>query len=123
MSTLPIRSLCPAALDPAMENDDFANVEWEHDHPSKNTNSNITSPKDEIEPSASAGKLNGKSRAEVGPLGHNADPLDLAGIGEGSLECTVTAPIKENDGSKDAYVSYLVTTNVGCGHLLTGRLR
>jgi len=37
--------------------------------------------------------------------------LDLAGVGDGVLECTVTNPIKENDGSKDAYVSYLVTTN------------
>ncbi|KAH6711367.1 putative sorting nexin-4 [Leptodontidium sp. 2 PMI_412] len=37
--------------------------------------------------------------------------MDLAGVGEGVLECTVTQPIKENDGTKDAYVSYLVTTN------------
>ncbi|EHL02134.1 putative Sorting nexin-4 [Glarea lozoyensis 74030] len=36
--------------------------------------------------------------------------MDLAGVGEGTLECTVTQPLKENDGSKDAYVSYLVTT-------------
>jgi sorting nexin-4 len=40
------------------------------------------------------------------------DPLDLAGVGEGVLECTVTAPIKENDGTKDVFVSYLVTTHV-----------
>ncbi|KFY06428.1 hypothetical protein V491_08636, partial [Pseudogymnoascus sp. VKM F-3775] len=39
------------------------------------------------------------------------DPLDNAGIGNGHLECTVTAPLKEGDGSKDSYVSYLVTTN------------
>ena len=29
------------------------------------------------------------------------------------LECTVSHPVKENDGTKDAYVSYLITTNVG----------
>lgn len=28
------------------------------------------------------------------------------------LECTVSEPHKENDGTKDAYVSYLITTNV-----------
>jgi hypothetical protein len=39
--------------------------------------------------------------------------LDLAGVGEAKLECTVTNPLKENDGSKDAYMSYLVTTTVG----------
>jgi sorting nexin-4 len=30
------------------------------------------------------------------------------------LECTVSEPHKENDGTKDAYVSYLITTNVTC---------
>jgi len=45
------------------------------------------------------------------PKGIN-NPLDLAGVGEGVLECTVTAPIKENDGTKDVFVSYLVTTHV-----------
>lgn len=45
-----------------------------------------------------------------------ADPIDVAGLEGGSLECTVGQPIKENDGTKDAYVSYLVTTKV-CSHL------
>jgi hypothetical protein len=45
--------------------------------------------------------------------GENADGVDLAGIGvDGTLECTVDTPLKENDGTKDAYVSYLVTTHV-----------
>lgn len=45
--------------------------------------------------------------------GEHADALDLAGIGiEGHLDCTVDAPQKENDGTKDAYVSYKITTNV-----------
>lgn len=55
-------------------------------------------------------------RQGVGPGAAHAeginDPLDLAGIGEGVLECSVTAPIKENDGTKDVFVSYLVTTHV-----------
>jgi sorting nexin-4 len=45
---------------------------------------------------------------QAGPL---ADALDLAGIGDGVLECRVDSPIKENDGTKDAYISYLVTTH------------
>jgi sorting nexin-4 len=45
--------------------------------------------------------------------GENADGVDLAGVGvDGILECTVDTPLKENDGTKDAYVSYLVTTHV-----------
>ncbi|KAA8575316.1 hypothetical protein EYC84_004490 [Monilinia fructicola] len=43
--------------------------------------------------------------------GSNADAIDLAGVGEGVLECLVGSPIKENDGTKDAFVSYLVTTH------------
>lgn len=31
------------------------------------------------------------------------------------LECTVSEPHKENDGTKDAYVSYMITTNVCAG--------
>jgi sorting nexin-4 len=31
-------------------------------------------------------------------------------LGKERLDCTVGSPIKENDGTKDAFVSYLVTT-------------
>ena len=44
--------------------------------------------------------------------GVQAEAIDLAGIGDGVLECTVGSPLKENDGTKDAFVSYLVTTHV-----------
>ena len=45
--------------------------------------------------------------------GHDADQQDLAGPGVyGTLECTVDTPHKENEGTQNAYVSYLVTTNV-----------
>lgn len=45
--------------------------------------------------------------------GPNADAQDLAGPGEhGMLECTVTKPQKEGEGTQNVYVSYLVTTDV-----------
>jgi hypothetical protein len=45
--------------------------------------------------------------------GPNADAQDLAGPGEhGTLECTVTKPQKEGEGTQNVYVSYLVTTDV-----------
>ena len=33
-------------------------------------------------------------------------------LGGDRLECTVGTPLKENNGSKDAFVSYLITTHV-----------
>ncbi|KAJ2966629.1 hypothetical protein NQ176_g10057 [Zarea fungicola] len=43
--------------------------------------------------------------------GKVALPDDALGDGH-ILDCTVGTPIKENDGSKDAFVSYLITTHV-----------
>lgn len=94
-----------------MENDDFANISWQNDPASHGGGGVVSSPGGEGEDDGS-GTANGKRHGSVGALGHHADAMDLAGVGEGVLECTVTQPIKENDGTKDAYVSYLVTTNV-----------
>lgn len=59
----------------------------------------------------SNGKRN--SSQPIPQAGEGAEPIDLAGIGEhGRLDCTVSSPLKEHDGTKDAYVSYLVTTHV-----------
>lgn len=41
----------------------------------------------------------------------NLEQLD-PGMGGEILECTVSEPHTENAGTKDAYVSYLITTNV-----------
>ncbi|SMR52730.1 unnamed protein product [Zymoseptoria tritici ST99CH_3D1] len=44
--------------------------------------------------------------------GHDATEQDLAGPGHhGRLECTVSQPQKEGEGTQNAYVSYLVTAN------------
>ena len=45
--------------------------------------------------------------------GHDATAQDLAGPGaHGFLECTVSSPQKEGEGTQNAYMSYLVTTEV-----------
>lgn len=45
--------------------------------------------------------------------GKNADAQDLAGPGAyGHLDCTVGKPQKENEGTQNQYISYLVTTDV-----------
>lgn len=87
-----------------MDHDDFANIEWQNSHGSPQ----ITSPRSEDGTEASdVERHSGGEQA-----GRMADEMDLAGVGEGILECTVGSPIKENDGTKDAFVSYLVTTHV-----------
>lgn len=46
---------------------------------------------------------------------------DPQGLSVEKLDCTVGQPIKENDGTKDAFVSYLITTYV-CLPLPTTRV-
>ncbi|CAG7973393.1 unnamed protein product [Penicillium nalgiovense] len=96
------------------QHDDFDSVSWKHD-PDSDVSRPTTASTDAAEPSESHRDSNGKRRMssaqeepQAGPL---ADAVDLAGIGDGVLECRVDSPLKENDGTKDAYISYLVTTH------------
>ncbi|KAJ5544677.1 hypothetical protein N7535_006935 [Penicillium sp. DV-2018c] len=95
------------------QHDDFDSVSWKHD-PDSDLSRPTTAGTDEAEPEIEH-DTNGKRRMssaqeepQAGPL---ADAVDLAGIGDGVLECRVDSPLKENDGTKDAYISYLVTTH------------
>ncbi|KAJ5961645.1 hypothetical protein N7501_006586 [Penicillium viridicatum] len=96
------------------QHDDFDSVSWKHD-PDSDLSRPTTASTDAAEPSETHHDSNGKRRMssaqeepQAGPL---ADAVDLAGIGDGVLECQVDSPLKENDGTKDAYISYLVTTH------------
>ncbi|KAJ5172988.1 hypothetical protein N7492_005581 [Penicillium capsulatum] len=96
------------------QHDDFDNVSWRHE-PDSDLSRPTTSGTDAEEPHRFDHDANGKRRMssaheepQAGPL---ADAVDLAGIGDGVLECRVDSPLKENDGTKDAYISYLVTTS------------
>lgn len=101
---------------PAMDqHDDFDNVSWRHD-PDSDVSRPTTSGTDVEEAHRIDHDANGKRRMssahEEPQAGSLADAVDLAGIGDGVLECQVDSPLKENDGTKDAYISYLVRTNV-----------
>ncbi|KAI4103469.1 MAG: hypothetical protein L6R37_003824 [Teloschistes peruensis] len=94
-----------------MDND-FDDVSWRNDDGdlSRPDTAGSTDQRD----STSNPKTNGKAKGPefVPQAGEAADATDLAGIGEqGRLDCTVSSPLKEHDGTKDAYVSYLVTTD------------
>ena len=93
-----------------MEND-FDSVSWEPESDSRPTTAKPRSSED-IYGSSSSGKRKASSSGSVPQAGNMADNVDLAGIGEGRLDCQVDTPLKEHDGTKDAYVSYLVTTQV-----------
>lgn len=91
-----------------MDQGNFTNLSWDQD--GQDHESSVVSPRGGSE-GGTAGNDNGRKGSTSLQAGRNADELDLAGVGSATLECTVTQPIKENDGTKDAYVSYLVTTH------------
>ena len=95
-----------------MDND-FDNISWRNEPESDSSRPNTGGPSDldgqNFRVVASGQKRTSTSSDQVG---QNADRVDLGGIGNGRLDCTVNTPLKENDGTKDAYVSYLVTTHV-----------
>lgn len=95
-----------------MEND-FDSVSWRNEE-SDNSRPNTAKLSDDQDRNSTP-RPNGKRKAtQPAPqAGEGAEPVDLAGIGEsGRLDCIVSSPLKEHDGTKDAYVSYLVTTDV-----------
>lgn len=78
------------------QSDDFSNVTWsEHVH-----------------------EQTSRSVPEAEEPGHDLNApgtgleRDAPSLGNERLDCTVDTPIKENDGTKDAFVSYLITTHV-----------
>jgi hypothetical protein len=93
-----------------MEPGNFTNLSWDQGQDGRDHNSSVANPHGETEPAAPMRRSSSTSMQ----AGRDADDLDLAGVGTATLECTVTQPMKENDGTKDAYVSYLVTTHVWC---------
>ncbi|KAI4192583.1 MAG: hypothetical protein LQ346_004246 [Caloplaca aetnensis] len=92
--------------------DDFDSVSWRNED-SNDSRPNTAGEGDEQNRNSSP-RSNGKRKAgQATPqAGEDAQAIDIAGIGEhGRLDCIVSSPLKEHDGTKDAYVSYLVTTD------------
>ncbi|KAI5287014.1 intercellular trafficking and secretion [Ascosphaera atra] len=93
------------------EENGFDSVSWRNDGDSDQSRPGTSGTI--AEDSRTSRDVNGKRRADrddeedTGDHSGLSQPLDFAGAGEGVLECTVDAPMKENDGTKDAYISYL----------------
>ena len=102
-----------------MDND-FEGISWQHETENTASRSNSAVQNEGAESRADRAGLKGKRRtsSNTHQAGRNADAIDLAGIGDGRLDCTVGSPLKESDGTKDAYVSYLITTHVSASTLI-----
>ncbi|KAK2599962.1 intercellular trafficking and secretion, partial [Conoideocrella luteorostrata] len=89
-----------AAADQDHDQDNFSSVSWtEHaDDP-------------DAGPIPRSGGRGGHSAVEASGAGKSIDAPDPHGLGSEQLDCTVGSPLKENDGSKDAFISYLITTH------------
>lgn len=91
-----------AVIDP----DDFSNVSWHSDRDALGAggfgDSSSSLPAPEAEPPTAEEQHHGEELVHEDP-----------GLTGDILECTVSEPHKESDGTKDAFVSYLITTNVG----------
>lgn len=90
----------------------FDSVQWDRtDHAPTSPGSN--SFEDSSLPHRSVSDRRTSTASSEPQAGENADNIDLAGIGpDGVLDCVVDSPMKESDGTKDAYVSYKITTHV-----------
>lgn len=90
-----------------MDND-FDSVSWKDEHDDDGLEGTAG------ESSTGARDVNGKRRVSGDLDTADEEHADVVGFEDGVLECTVGTPLKENDGTKDAYISYLITTHVRC---------
>jgi sorting nexin-4 len=87
-----------------IDQENFSNISWHSDR-----NVGPASHPGGADDGGEGSGSNGERRAEMGPDDQLDDP---AGLGSETLDCIVGSPIKENDGTKDAFVSYQITTRV-----------
>lgn len=97
-----------------MDPDDFDEIQWRNgtgsDGGSRPSNAGQNGEQQSTPKQHSSQK--GSADTTVSQIGRGGDALDLAGVEDGVLQCQVDCPQKENDGTKDVFVSYQVTTHV-----------
>ncbi|KAI1338285.1 hypothetical protein F5Y15DRAFT_407650 [Xylariaceae sp. FL0016] len=83
-----------------IDQDNFSSISWHSDHHATDAARSSLSPTLEAEPPTAEDQHHGEDLQRQDP-----------GLSGDILECTVSEPHKESDGTKDAFVSYLITTN------------
>lgn len=86
-----------------IDQDNFSNISWqiETDNGVDAARPSAPMPNIDAEPPSSEDQRHGQDLQRQDP-----------GLSGDILECTVSEPHKESDGTKDAFVSYLITSNV-----------
>ncbi len=92
-----------------VDQDNFSNISWQSEGPGAASSS--SGPSRDGPPGPE--QANGREQQQQLEPQPNLDRLDAGGLGSDTLECIVSAPITENEGTSTNFVSYLVTTNVG----------
>lgn len=91
-----------------IDQDNFSNISWHSDQNIRVGSSASAGHEGNDEEGAGSKSQQGDAVDRVGP----PPQLDPSHPGDEILESTVTDPHTENAGTKDAYVSYLITTHV-----------
>jgi sorting nexin-4 len=94
-----------------IDQDNFSNISWNSEQGTGPVNPSATA-----QATPGSGPTNGRQQPSMEEAMLQQGPGHVGEI----LECTVSKPQKENDGTKDAYVSYLITTNVRFNQALQG---
>lgn len=94
-----------------IDQDNFSNVSWHSEGPGASSSSGAP-----IHDAPVSEHTNGREHIEPQP---NLSHLDAGAAGTEILDCVVSTPITENEGTSTNFVSYLITTNV-CEHYLPG---
>lgn len=96
-----------------MDQDNFSNLSFHSDQHAAGSSSAVFGGHEPESP----GVIQQQQQSQQPDSHIVADPQVHDSAGGEILECTVTEPHTENAGTKDAYVSYLITTNVGTRQL------
>ncbi|KAH9892953.1 hypothetical protein F4778DRAFT_301597 [Xylariomycetidae sp. FL2044] len=84
-----------------IDQDNFSSISWHSDHHTAGpATSSASTPTLEVEPPSAEEQHHGEELERQDP-----------GLSGDILECIVNEPRKESDGTKDAFVSYLITTH------------
>lgn len=89
-----------------IDQDNFSNISWHSEHNQDEAGPSTSPPRDSLSSPEFSKSIPDPGRASSDEEGHGHGHH-----GGEILECTVSDPHKENDGTKDAYVSYLITTH------------
>ncbi len=111
---------------PAMaviDQDNFSNVSWSSDRPAGASSSGGGAAQEALDPGYGDSReppQEQQQQQQQAPV-PSFDRLDTAGLGSETLECTVSSPLAENEGTRDQFISYLVTTNVCAAEMCSAR--